>query len=102
MIITRTPFRISFVGGGSDMEAFYSRHEGAVISTSINKYMYLSSHKFFEPDQIRLKYSQTETVSKNQDIQHPIFKTILEKYKIEGGLEFSSIADVPAGTGMGS
>lgn len=102
MIITRTPFRISFVGGGSDMEAFYSRHDGAVISTSINKYMYLSSHKFFEPDQIRLKYSQTETVSQIQDIQHPIFKTILEKYNIEGGLEFSSIADVPAGTGMGS
>lgn len=102
MIITRTPFRISFVGGGSDMEAFYSRHEGAVISTSINKYMYLSSHKYFEPDQIRLKYSQTETVNQLSEIQHPIFKTILEKYNISGGLEFSSIADVPAGTGMGS
>ena len=50
MIITRTPFRISFVGGGSDLESFYSRHKGAVISTSINKYMYISSHKFFEED----------------------------------------------------
>lgn len=102
MIISRTPFRISFVGGGSDMEAFYSRHEGAVISTSINKYMYISSHRYFEPDQIRLKYSHTETVSAINDIQHPIFKCILDKYQINGGIEFSSIADVPAGTGMGS
>lgn len=102
MILTRTPFRISFVGGGSDMEAFYSRADGAVLSTTINKYMYVSAHKFFEPDQIRLKYSRTETVDNLRDIEHPIFKMVLEKYKVAGGLEFSSIADVPAGTGMGS
>lgn len=68
MIITKTPFRISFVGGGSDMEAFYSRRRGAVLSTSINKYMYISSHKFFYQDQIQAKYSKTETVNSLADL----------------------------------
>lgn len=102
MIITRTPFRISFVGGGSDLKSFYSRHKGAVLSTSINKYMYISSHKFFEQDKIRVKYSLTETVSSANEIKHPILKTVLSKFDIHGGLEVSSIADVPGGTGMGS
>ncbi len=102
MIITRTPFRISFVGGGSDLQSFYGRHKGAVLSSSINKYMYISSHKFFEEDKIRVKYSKTETVSGTQELQHPILRTVLDKFKIKGGLEFSSIADVPAGTGLGS
>ncbi len=102
MIITRTPFRISFVGGGSDLESFYSRHKGAVISTSINKYMYISSHKFFEDNKIRIKYSKTETVSQPEELQHPILRTVLKKFNIHGGLEISSIADVPAGTGLGS
>lgn len=102
MIITRTPFRISFVGGGSDMEQFYAHHPGAVLSTSINKYMYISSHRYFEQDKIRVKYSQTETVSKANELQHPIFRTALKQFNIEGGIEISSIADVPSGTGMGS
>lgn len=102
MIITRTPFRISFVGGGSDLEAFYSRKKGAVISTTINRYMYISTHRFFEPDKIRVKYSRTETVDQISELQHPILKTVLEKFNVSGGLEISSIADVPAGTGMGS
>lgn len=102
MIITRTPFRISFVGGGSDLESFYSRSKGAVISTSINKYMYISSHKFFEEDKIRVKYSKTETVSHTHELQHPILRTVLDKFHVKGGLEISSIADVPAGTGLGS
>jgi D-glycero-alpha-D-manno-heptose-7-phosphate kinase len=102
LIITRTPFRISFVGGGSDMESFYTRHKGAVLSTSINKYMYISSHKFFEEDKIRVKYSKTETVPQADDLQHPILRTVLKKFNVRGGLEISSIADVPAGTGLGS
>jgi len=102
MIITRTPFRVSFVGGGSDLKSFYERHKGAVISTSINKYMYISSHKFFEEDKIRVKYSKTETVKGTSELQHPILRTVLDKFEIKGGLEFSSIADVPAGTGLGS
>lgn len=102
MIISKTPFRISFVGGGSDMEAFYARSKGAVLSTSINKYMYISSHQFFEKDKIRTKYSRTETVDKLADLQHPILKEALQQHGITGGLEISSIADLPSGTGMGS
>ena len=102
MIITRTPFRISFVGGGSDMETFYSRHQGAVLSTSINKYMYISSHKFFFRDQVRVKYSKTETVNNIDDLRHPILREALKIAGITGGIEISSIADIPAGTGMGS
>jgi D-glycero-alpha-D-manno-heptose-7-phosphate kinase len=102
MIITRTPFRISFVGGGSDMETFYSRHQGAVLSTSIDKYMYISSHKFFFKDQVRVKYSKTETVNTLDELKHPILREALKKAGIKGGTEISSIADIPAGTGMGS
>lgn len=102
VIITRTPFRISFVGGGSDLENFYMRHKGAVLSTSINKYMYISSHKFFEEDQIRIKYSSTETVFNADDLKHPILRAALKEFDLRGGIEISSIADVPAGTGMGS
>ncbi len=102
MIITKTPFRISFVGGGSDLEAFYSQSPGAVLSTSINQYMYISSHKFFEEDKIRTKYSQTETVNSLKELKHPILRTALEKFGITGGIEISSISDIPGGTGMGS
>ncbi|MEP4533397.1 MAG: hypothetical protein ABJ004_09930 [Cyclobacteriaceae bacterium] len=102
MIITKTPFRISFVGGGSDLPDFYREHPGAVLSTTINKYMYISSHQYFENDKIRMKYSKTETVGNVEEITHPIFKEALKQFDIQGGVELSSIADVPAGTGMGS
>lgn len=102
MIISKTPFRISFVGGGSDLPAFYEQHPGAVLSTSINRYMYISSHQFFEADKIRTKYSITETVSSLTDLKHPILRETLEMMNIQGGIEISSIADVPGGTGMGS
>tara|TARA_Y100000310_G_scaffold282786_1_gene304274 strand:- start:5364 stop:6350 length:987 start_codon:yes stop_codon:yes gene_type:complete len=102
MIITRTPFRISFVGGGSDLESFYSQHQGAVLSTTINKYMYLSSHNFFDTDKIRLKYSKTETASSHAEIQHPVFREVMKKFNVPGAVEISSNADVPSGTGLGS
>ncbi len=102
MIITRTPFRISFVGGGSDLEAFYSRHAGAVLSTSINKYMYISSHRFFFPGQVRVKYSETETVNSIEELKHPLLREAMRKTGVTHGIEISSIADIPSGTGMGS
>jgi D-glycero-alpha-D-manno-heptose-7-phosphate kinase len=102
MIITRTPFRISFVGGGSDMETFYSRHAGAVLSTSINKFMYISSHRFFFPGQIRVKYSETETVNSIDELKHPLLREAMKKTGVTQGIEISSIADIPSGTGMGS
>jgi D-glycero-alpha-D-manno-heptose-7-phosphate kinase len=102
MIITRTPFRISFVGGGSDMDTFYTRYPGAVLSTSINKFMYISSHKFFFPGQVRVKYSETETVNHLDELRHPLLRETMRKTGVTSGIEISSIADIPSGTGMGS
>jgi len=102
MIITKTPFRVSFVGGGSDLEEYYSQRTGAVLSTTINKYMYISSHNFFDDESIRIKYSQTETVKDINNLQHPIAKEVLKKFNINGALEVSSSGDVPSGTGLGS
>lgn len=101
MIITRTPFRISFCGGGSDLPSFYEKHPGCVISTSINKYMYLTAHPFFDMDKIMLKYSKTELVNCIEDISHQIFKEVLNEFKVKG-IEITSVADIPAGTGLGS
>ena len=102
MIITRTPFRISFFGGGSDIEDYYSQSAGAVLSTTFNKYMYISSHRFFDEDQVRIKYSKTETVSKLDELEHPICREVLKRFQINGALEISSNADIPAGSGLGS
>lgn len=102
MIVTKTPFRISLLGGGSDLQAFYQRSPGACLSFTINKYMYISSHQYFENDQYRLKYSKTETVNNVDQIQHPIFREALKTVNTNAGIELSSIADIPAGTGMGS
>jgi D-glycero-alpha-D-manno-heptose-7-phosphate kinase len=101
MIITKTPFRISFAGGGSDMANFYREHGGCVLSTSINRYMYLSLHPYFDHRKTALKYSQTEIVEDLNDIDHKIFRCVLNDMKIEG-VEISSTADVPSGTGLGS
>ncbi|MEQ8627059.1 hypothetical protein [Ekhidna sp.] len=102
MIITRTPFRISFIGGGSDIPSYYKRFPGCVLSSTINKFMYIASHRFFDKNKVRLKYSKTETIQDINNIKHPIFREVLKKFNFEGGIEFSSIADVPSGTGMGS
>ena len=99
MIITRTPFRISFVGGGSDLPEFYRRHEGAVLSTSINKYMYVTVHPSFNKDETVLKYSRTEIVTDVRKLQHPIARQLLLDHGIEG-CEIVSTADVPSGTGL--
>ena len=101
MIITRAPFRLSFCGGGSDLPSFYEQHGGCVLSTTIRKYMYLTIHNYFYKDQIILKYSQTEAVSNYDDIQHRIFKQCLKDFDIMG-VEISSMADIPSGTGLGS
>lgn len=102
MIITRAPFRVSFFGGGSDMKEFYSKHEGAVLTTSINHYMYIASHRFFHENRIRAKYSITETVDNVKSLKHPIIREVLRRFRIRGALEVTSFADVPGGTGLGS
>lgn len=100
MIITRTPFRVSFAGGGSDLASFYIKHGGCVLSTAINKYMYVSIHPSFVGETV-LKYSKTEVVDSLDKIQHKYFRQMLKMHDISG-IEIVSTADVPAGTGMGS
>lgn len=102
MIITRTPFRASFAGGGTDLKEFYSRSPGCVLSTTINKYIYVSIHPFFNKNQISLKYSRTELVDSAEELQHPIAKEALKYLGMRGGVEITSTADIPAGTGLGS
>jgi D-glycero-alpha-D-manno-heptose-7-phosphate kinase len=101
MIITRTPFRISFAGGGSDLRNYYEKYGGAVVSTSINKYVYLSVHPYFFKNDFLLKYSQHEEVNSVDKIQHRIIKQLFKDYKITG-VDFNSSADIPAGTGLAS
>lgn len=101
MIITRTPFRVSFAGGGSDIASFYEKHGGCVVSTSINKYMYINVHPSFDPAKTILKYSKTEIVGRIDGIEHNYFREILKKLNLKG-IEIASTADVPAGTGLGS
>lgn len=101
LIITKTPFRISFAGGGSDISDFYREYGGCVLSTSINRYMYISIHPYFDERKTALKYSQTEIVDDINDIEHKIFRCVLCDKKISG-VEISSTADVPSGTGLGS
>lgn len=102
MIISRTPLRMSFVGGGSDLPEYYKKKCGAVLSTSINKYIYVSVNKKFD-NNIRLSYSTTENVSNVINIKHPIVRNVLKFLKIERGLEIVSISDIPSrGSGLGS
>lgn len=101
MIITRAPFRVSFCGGGSDLPAFYEKHGGCVLSTTIRKYMYLTIHNYFYKDEIVLKYSQTEIVKDYDSIEHRYFKQCLKDFGVMG-VEISSMADIPSGTGLGS
>ncbi|MCL2317497.1 MAG: hypothetical protein FWC44_00365 [Methanomassiliicoccaceae archaeon] len=101
MIITRTPFRISFCGGGSDLPSFFSRYEGHVVSTTIDKYIYLTLEKAFNYELTSLKYSTVEKVDDLSKINHPIFRECLKMHKVHG-VEINSTADIPSGTGMGS
>jgi D-glycero-alpha-D-manno-heptose-7-phosphate kinase len=101
MLISRTPFRISFAGGGTDLQSFYKDQMGAVVSTTIDKYIYLAMHPFFFREKIQLKYSKTELVSSVEEIEHQIFKAVLKEKGITG-IDINSIADAPSGTGLGS
>lgn len=102
MIISKTPMRMSFVGGGSDLPVFYRKHGGAVLSTAINKFVYLTINKKFD-DRIRISYSRTEEPGSVAKIKHPLVREALTMLGIEGGIEIASIADIPArGSGLGS
>ena len=102
MIISRTPLRISFVGGGSDLPAFYAHEPGAVVSTTINRYIYITVNPKFDR-RIRASYSETETVDRVEDLKHELIREALAQTGIDGAIEITSISDIPSrGTGLGS
>lgn len=102
MIISRTPLRMSFVGGGSDLSSYYRNYGGAVISTTIDKYIYIMVKDRFEKG-IRISYSVTENVNSKEQIKHPIVRNALDLVDLRNDIEIVSMADIPAtGTGLGS
>lgn len=102
MIISRTPLRISFVGGGSDLRSYYQNKPGAVVSTTIDKYIYITVNKKFD-NKIRASYSKTENVDTASQIEHPLIRECMKKVGIKGGIEVTSMADIPSeGSGLGS
>ncbi len=101
MIISQTPYRVSFAGGGTDLPAFYRQEFGAVLSTTIDQHIYVTIHRRFEPT-IRVSYSRTELASTLEEVQHELVREAMRRVEIDEPLEITTIGDVPAGTGMGS
>ncbi|NCD34079.1 MAG: kinase [Spartobacteria bacterium] len=104
MIISRTPFRISFFGGGSDFPEYYTKYGGATLSTTINKYCYLSVHRlssFFKYN-FRASYAKTELVQTPDEFQHPLVRECLKFKQITTGMEIAHISDLPGRTGLGT
>lgn len=102
MIITRTPFRVTLGGGGTDLPAYYEKYGGFVFSAGIDKYMFISVNRLIVEDLIKLKYSKTEIVEHIDQLQHDIAREALRMTGIEKAIEIDSVADIPAGTGLGS
>jgi D-glycero-alpha-D-manno-heptose-7-phosphate kinase len=102
MIIARSPLRISLGGGGTDLPSYYEKHTGFLIAAAIDKYVYITVHETFVPDLI-VKYSKLERVAEASQLEHPIFREAFSLLGMTGqSLELTSMADIPAGTGLGS
>lgn len=102
MILTRTPLRISLIGGGTDMPSFYKKNVGGVVSFAIDKYVYVAVNQKFD-DKIRVSYSKTENVETLDELHHDLARECLRAFKIHSGIEIASIADIPGeGSGLGS
>lgn len=103
LVVTRTPLRLSFAGGGTDLSAFYEKDYGAVLSTAINKYIYVTvkRHGEFFNERIRVNYSKSETVQRIDEIENNIARECLRFLKIEPPVYISTVGDMPASTGLG-
>jgi len=102
MIITRTPFRVTLGGGGTDLASYYEKYGGFIFSFTIDKYMYINLKRAFTDDLIRVKYNVSETVSKVSELQHDIARECLNDVGLSKGIEIASMADIPSGSGLGS
>ena len=101
MIISQTPYRVSFAGGGTDLPAYYRQEYGAVLSTAIDQHIYVTIHRRFDPS-IRVSYSRTEVANTLDEVQHELVREAMRLVEIDEPLEITTIGDVPSGTGMGS
>jgi len=102
MIITRSPLRISLGGGGTDLPSYYREHTGFIVAAAIDKYVYITLHRTFV-DELIVKYSKMERVRTVEEVQHPIIREALKLTRVSAPyLEIASMADIPAGTGLGS
>ncbi len=102
MILTRTPFRITLGGGGTDLPSFYRQHGGFILAVAIDKYMFLNVNTPIVEDKIRVRYTASEIVDHVDDLKHTLAREALRHFGITNGIEIVSIADIPAGTGLGS
>ena len=102
MIITRTPFRIPLGGGGTDLPSYYEKYGGFIFSAGINKYMFIFINRPIVDDLVRIKYSRSETVVHRDEVEHEIAREAMRMMGLEKAIEIASMADVPAGTGLGS
>lgn len=101
MIITRSPLRITLGGGGTDLPSYYEQHEGFLIAAAIDRYVYITLHQTFMEELI-VKYSELERAAQPDDLKHPIVREALKLVDLKTALEITSMADIPAGTGLGS
>lgn len=102
MIITRTPFRVTLGGGGTDLPSYYEQHGGFIFAMGLDKYMYVSINPPGVDRKIRLHYTQSEVVDHVSEVRHELAREALRFHGIEDRMEISSMADLPAGTGVGS
>jgi D-glycero-alpha-D-manno-heptose-7-phosphate kinase len=101
MIIVRSPLRITLGGGGTDLPSYYRDHGGFLIAAAIDKYVYITLHNTFQPGFI-IKYSELERVERAVDIRYPIVRAAIQLVGTEDRIEIASMADIPAGSGLGS
>ncbi|MBI3273330.1 MAG: galactokinase [Planctomycetes bacterium] len=102
MIVTRTPFRVTLGGGGTDLPSFYEKHGGYLVSMGIDKYMYVVLNVPNADRKVRLHYTKSETVERAAELQHSLAREALRLHGIDDAIEIASVADLPAGTGLGS
>lgn len=102
MIVTRTPFRVTLGGGGTDLPSYYTQHGGFIFAMGLDKYMYVMVNRPTVGSKIRLHYSQSEVVDDVSELRHELAREALRAHGVRYGFEVGSIADLPAGTGLGS
>jgi D-glycero-alpha-D-manno-heptose-7-phosphate kinase len=102
MIITRTPFRLTLGGGGTDLPSFYREHGGFILAVALDKYMFLNVNTPILDDFVRVRYTKSELVDTTEQVEHTLAREALRQFNIRSGIEVVSIADIPSGTGLGS